>query len=216
MCEAVSSGGDASPTSSSPGRRTPPPPAFRRRNRADRIGSAPGRRHQEPRTRSTSPHAPGRRNRASAAVSRDGRTGRARRGARAHPETESQPSERRWRAERIPSLVIPSPLSHTPRTHALRPSPPHARARSRLLFAVSLTLSPRLFSYFVLFLLNFRAVPADTSRMYKQLLLSSLLLTLDIVALRMFALQPEALIFAALAIATLPFFLSSALALRGE
>jgi hypothetical protein len=52
--------------------------------------------------------------------------------------------------------------------------------------------------------------------MVKQFFLSSLLLTLDIIGLRMFALQPEALIFAVLAIATLPFFLSSAIALRGE
>lgn len=52
--------------------------------------------------------------------------------------------------------------------------------------------------------------------MYKQLLLSSLLLTLDICALRAFALQPEAVVFALLAMLTLPFFLSAALALRGE
>jgi hypothetical protein len=52
--------------------------------------------------------------------------------------------------------------------------------------------------------------------MVKQFFLSSLLLTLDIIGLRMFALQPEALIFAALGFATLPFFLSSALEIRGE
>jgi hypothetical protein len=52
--------------------------------------------------------------------------------------------------------------------------------------------------------------------MYKQLILSSLLLTLDICALRAYALQPEAVVFALLALAVLPFFLSSALALRGE
>jgi hypothetical protein len=52
--------------------------------------------------------------------------------------------------------------------------------------------------------------------MYKQLILSSTLLALDIVALRAYALQPEAVVFAALAIATIPFFLSAALAIRGE
>jgi hypothetical protein len=52
--------------------------------------------------------------------------------------------------------------------------------------------------------------------MFAQFILSILLLALDIIGLRMFALQSEALIFAALAIATLPFFLSSALSLRGE
>lgn len=52
--------------------------------------------------------------------------------------------------------------------------------------------------------------------MAKQFILSSLLLTLDICALRAFALQPEAVLFAALGVITLPFFLSSALTLRGE
>jgi hypothetical protein len=52
--------------------------------------------------------------------------------------------------------------------------------------------------------------------MYKQLILSSVLLALDVIGLSKFALQPEAVIFAALGFATLPFFLSSALSLRGE
>lgn len=52
--------------------------------------------------------------------------------------------------------------------------------------------------------------------MYRTFILSSLLLSLDIIGLGEFALQPEAVVFAALGFATLPFFLSSALALRGE
>ena len=52
--------------------------------------------------------------------------------------------------------------------------------------------------------------------MVNQFFLSSFLLLLDIIGLRAFALQPEALIFAVLALSVLPFFLSSALAIRGE
>jgi hypothetical protein len=97
----------------------------------------------------------------------------------------------------------------------------HARTHGTLrctlhTLRVSFTLSLRLFSPFVLFLLYFHALLADSVRMYRTLILSILLLSLDIIGLRVYALQPEALIFAALAIATLPFFLSSALTLRGE
>lgn len=52
--------------------------------------------------------------------------------------------------------------------------------------------------------------------MFTQFILSALLLALDIVALRMHALQPEAVVFALLAMLTLPFFISSALQIRGE
>lgn len=124
---------------------------------------------------------------------------------RAHPGAESQPSERRLTVGTHfphPSLVSPArTLPHSARTHALA--------------CFSLAPSHQV-HVFLLFLLYFHALSADSVRMYKTLILSTLLLSLDIIGLSEFALQPEAVVFAALGFATLPFFISAALAIRGE
>lgn len=68
----------------------------------------------------------------------------------------------------------------------------------------------------MLFSLYFYAVVTDSVRMFKQFILSTLLLAFDVVALRCFAHQPEAVVFALLATLTLPFFIVSGLEIRGE
>lgn len=106
----------------------------------------------------------------------------------------------------LPSLSLPS-LAPSLSALALRT---HAHA---LRSSLAPSHQVRSFSLFSLYL---RAVCADIVSMYRTFLLSSALLALDICAIRAYALQPEALIFAALGFATLPFFLFSALAIRGE
>ena len=108
----------------------------------------------------------------------------------------------------FPFLVSRSRL---PSLSLLRSS--HRSSLSR--FPVSLLLH-KLFSPFVLFSLYFYAVVTDSVRMFKQFILSTLLLAFDVVALRCFAHQPEAVVFALLATLTLPFFIVSGLEIRGE
>jgi len=69
---------------------------------------------------------------------------------------------------------------------------------------------------FLLFLLCLRTVRADSVRMITQFILSTLLLAFDVVALKCFAHQPEAVAFALLATLTLPFFMLAGIQLRGE